>query len=126
MLTQMASFAYNHHNALLSKVLISRQFVGRNLFDPFGISKTEVDLLSVSGFHISIYGTTGIRESNVFAMYQKEHPNLADPFEWWSCDPYEPTFKKGFLRNLSEHQQFDRFCPGHPLSHKRKIRTTSR
>ena len=72
----------------------------------------------VNGF-FEEYGTTGIRESNVFAMYQKEHPNLADPFEGWSCDPYEPTFKKGFLRNLSEHQQFDRFCPGHPLSQAR-------
>lgn len=72
----------------------------------------------VNGF-FEEYGTTGIRESNVFAMYQKDHPNLEDPFEGWSRDPYDPSFTKGFLRNLSEHQQFDRFCPGHPLSQAR-------
>ena len=78
MLTQMASFAYNHHDALLSKFLISRQLVGRNLFDPFGISKTEVDLLSVSGFHISIYlGKEFNRISNLeFFKAFFVHPNV--------------------------------------------------
>lgn len=69
----------------------------------------------VNGF-FEEYGTTGIRESNVFAMYRKDHPDEEDPFKGWSRDPYDASFTKGFLRNLSEHQQFDRFCPGHPLS----------
>ena len=72
----------------------------------------------VNGF-FEEYGTTGIRESNVFAMYRKEHLDEEDPFKGWSCDPYDPSFTNGFLRNLSEHQQFDRFCPGHPLSQAR-------
>lgn len=65
------------------------------------------------------YGTTGIRESGVYAMYMKDHPNAEFPPEGWFRDPYDASFTKGFLRNFAEHHQFDRFCPGHPLSQAR-------
>lgn len=65
------------------------------------------------------YGTTGIRDNAVFARYRHDHPDQEDPFEGWRRDPYDPAFTKGFLMNLSEQEQFDKFFPNHPLSRAR-------
>lgn len=72
----------------------------------------------INGF-FEEYGTTGIRDNAVFGKYQQDHPNLENPFDGWSRDPYDSDYKKGFLMNLSESRQFDKFFPEHPLSQAR-------
>ena len=63
-------------------------------------------------------GTTGIRDSVVFELCQRE--NLVgteeDPFAGWTKDPYDENFRQGALMNLSEQEGFDESFPGFPLS----------
>lgn len=81
--------------------------------------QVEDTIYSIAG-HFSEEGTTGIRDNAVFAMYMRDHPELEDPFEGWSRDPYDSTYTKGFLMNQSEIYQFDKYFPEHPLSQARK------
>lgn len=66
-------------------------------------------------------GTTGVRDSAVYATYRRENPKLSNPMEGWSKDPYDPNFKKGFLMNLSEIKELDATFPEHPLSKAREF-----
>lgn len=61
-------------------------------------------------------GITGERDNTIFALYRRDHPDLENPFDGWSRDPYDENFSKGFLMNRSEEKQFDEFFPDHPLS----------
>ncbi len=66
-------------------------------------------------------GITGMRDSIVYELFTREHPDRKDPFEGWSCDPYDPDFKEGFLMNFSEQERFDEAFPDHPLSKAREF-----
>ena len=62
-------------------------------------------------------GTTGMRDSVCFAMYsQGSDVPLDERMKNWCVDPYDPDYKKGFLMNLSEKEEFDEQFPWHPLS----------
>ena len=39
----------------------------------------------------------------------------------WFKDPYDNSFKKGLLMNLSEKPEYDAMFPNHPLSILRNI-----
>jgi len=71
-------------------------------------------------------GMTGMRDSLVFAMFQQAHAEEDssaddDAFAGWSFDPYDPSFTKGFLMNVSEKADFDEQFPDHPLSQARRF-----
>lgn len=60
-------------------------------------------------------GTTGQRETFVFSLARNDSQDpIADGT--WSCDPYDPNYKKGFLMNASEEKEYDRIFPEHPLA----------
>jgi len=42
-------------------------------------------------------------------------------FEEWAFDPYDNSFTRGFLMNLSKNKQFDEMFPLHLLSEIRKF-----
>ncbi len=62
-------------------------------------------------------GATGMRDALVMAMQDK----LGNPTGLWQMDPYDESFKKGFLMNWSEQDIFDEMFPEHPLSEARKL-----
>ena len=66
-------------------------------------------------------GTTGIRDTIVYELFRRQHPDMKDPFDGWFCDPYDPEFNKGFLMNWSEQGTFDGSFPDHPLSKAREF-----
>lgn len=65
-------------------------------------------------------GMTGIRDTAVYEMFRRENPNLENPFDGWMCDPYDETYKNGYLMNMSEKAEYDVQFPEHPLSEVRK------
>lgn len=66
-------------------------------------------------------GITGLRDSTVYAIYQKKLANKTKPFEGWFKDPYDSSFEKGFLMNESEKEEYDKMFPDHPLSKAREF-----
>lgn len=60
-------------------------------------------------------GTTGMRDSMVFAMFKPES-DLEERMSEWAFDPYDPEYKHGHLMNQSELIGFDEYFPAHPLS----------
>lgn len=65
-------------------------------------------------------GTTGMRDSMVFAMFRPES-DLEKRMSEWAFDPYDPEYKHGRLMNQSELIGFDEHFPAHPLSMARKF-----
>lgn len=65
-------------------------------------------------------GTTGLRDSMVFAILRNENL-VKEDFEGWSADPYDKEYQKGFLMNLSEDAKFDEMFSSHPLSEVRRL-----
>ena len=63
-------------------------------------------------------GTTGIRESMVYAVLHNEKliGDEKKPLAGWTKDPYDENVKTGALMNISEQEQFDEKFPGFPLS----------
>lgn len=69
------------------------------------------------------YGVTGVRDTNVWAMFSKARPELS-PEELqkeWFYDPYDPNFQAQYKMNISEQEKFDALFPDHPLSQCRQI-----
>ncbi len=66
-------------------------------------------------------GTTGLRDNMVYGILRDQ--GLIEGFEGWSADPYDQSFKEGFLMNLSEQDRFDEMFETHPLSEIRKMVT---
>ena len=68
-------------------------------------------------------GTTGIRDTMVYALCRRENVvgDEKNPFADWTCDPYEVSYKKGALMNLSEQEKYDDMFPGFPLSICREV-----
>lgn len=68
-------------------------------------------------------GTTGMRDTVVSSMLisqgivKTEGENMTG----WFKDPYDDSYDKGILMNLSELEDFDKLFPNHPLSQAREI-----
>lgn len=79
-------------------------------------------VLQIQGF-FNEAGTTGVRDSYVFAALQQKGVVKAteNEIEGWNRDPYDESFKRGNLKNCSEDKDFDQFFPAHPLSECRRI-----
>jgi hypothetical protein len=85
-----------------------------------------------SGFVVQLIskevGMTGTREAMILASnLPQEMTKTTDsttgetitqhaPIPDWAADPYDPSYKKGFLMNKSENAMFDQQFPNHPLS----------
>lgn len=65
-------------------------------------------------------GLTGVRDTTIYELYRREHPDLESPLVGWCCDPYENEYQQGFLMNISESAVYDEQFPDHPLSETRK------
>lgn len=76
--------------------------------------KDSEKILNVQGF-FGETGTTGMRDTIVFSVLQGQGL-VNEDFSNWTADPYDPNFKRGRLRNLSEGETYDTMFPGHPLS----------
>ena len=66
-------------------------------------------------------GIAGMRDTAVYELFSRKNPDIIDPFDGWTYDPYDPEFIKGFLMNLSENARFDEYFTNHPLSKARKF-----
>ncbi len=115
-------------NQGLIKVEVGKDYVYsivKNLREPSGVQYIltfqrfcKDFILNVQAFFDEI-GTTGIRDSMVFALCRKEGllGNDADnPLAGWTQDPYDPSITAGALMNISEDEQFDEQFPAFPLS----------
>ena len=96
----------------------------KNLREPSGVQYIltyqkfcKNSIVEIQGFFEEA-GTTGIRESMVYAMLHNEKliGDEENPLAGWMKDPYDENVKKGALMNLSEQEQFDETFPGFPLS----------
>lgn len=67
------------------------------------------------------YGTTGIRDNEVFSAMLSQGVLTVDEKDKWWRDPYDETLKRPYLMNLSEMEQFDEYFPDHPLSQARTL-----
>lgn len=79
--------------------------------------ETGGKILHLQGYFDEV-GVTGVRESMVYIMQGGEGDSA---LEGWAQDPYDPTYKKGALSNVSENVQFDSMFPAHPLSMAREM-----
>lgn len=66
-------------------------------------------------------GTTGMRDSMVFAMRSSKLGGMDAALEGWTKDPYDPSRTTGALMNVSEREEFDPMFPAHPLSIARDV-----
>lgn len=85
-----------------------------------------------SGFLVQLIGKevgmTGSREAMILASNMPqvltkttdastgETLTQGAPIPDWTADPYDPSYKRGFLMNKSEDVMFDQQFPNHPLS----------
>jgi hypothetical protein len=76
-------------------------------------------MYNVTGF-FSEQGITGKRDTVVYELARRDGI-VKSGFEGWAFDPYDNSFSRGFLMNLSENKQFDEMFPLHPLSETRKF-----
>lgn len=84
---------------------------------------TDDDVLEVQGDFQEI-GTTGTRDTlgMEFARRAGLTNMIGDnPFEGWSEDPFDKTYTKGILMNLSEKEGIDALFPYHPLTQAREF-----
>ena len=73
------------------------------------------EVLQVQGF-FEEQGTTGLRDTFGYEAAVRNGLVKAGSFEGWAEDPYDPDYRKGLLRNLSENEELDSQFPSHPLS----------
>ncbi len=66
-------------------------------------------------------GTTGVRDSTMYAVYLNASDREDLEIRPWTSDPYDPDHKEGFLMNLSEQEELDEKFPLHPLSEARRF-----
>ena len=83
------------------------------------IQKDGEDQL-VEGNFVEV-GTTGLRDTVILDKMMREGKVSDDFPNGWAMDPYDPEFKKGFLMNLSEREEYDKLFPSHPLSEARRF-----
>ena len=115
-------------NQGLIKVDVGKDYVYsivKNLREPRGVQYIltyqrfcEDFILNVQAFFEEA-GTTGIRDTMVYALCRNEGllgDDDENPLAGWTQDPYDAEITKGALMNLSEQEQFDEQFPGFPLS----------
>ncbi len=61
-------------------------------------------------------GTTGMRDTAIFARHMKDVPADGDPMDGWMSDPYDRTRKDPLMRNVADDAQYDSTAPDHPLT----------
>lgn len=76
-------------------------------------------------FNVQVFcdevGMTGMRDSVVIQKLINEGTVKMPNMDGWFKDPYDNSFKKGLLMNLSEKPEYDAMFPNHPLSILRNI-----
>lgn len=118
-------------NQGLIKVVSENDYVYsivKNLKEPHGVQYILTYQRFCKDFILNIQaffeeaGTTGIRESMVWAMLRNENKvDVDDPMAGWAEDPYDATVTNGALMNLSEKEEYDEMFPGFPLSMCREL-----
>lgn len=76
-------------------------------------------VLNMQGFFDEA-GMTGLRDAAVFEEAVGEGLVSGDG-RGWRKDPYDPSYTRGNLMNLSEDERYDGRFPGHPLSQARAL-----
>lgn len=66
-------------------------------------------------------GTTGLRDSTIYQLAVNKGIILPGSSNHWQRDPYDATFDRPYLMNMSENEEFDKCFPEHPLSLSRKL-----
>lgn len=92
----------------------------------FNVNIADTDYF-INGNYVEV-GTTGIRDSLGFAIFQsavkQQYPDKElsseDIMQLYFRDPYDENYKTGFLMNASEKAVLDEKFPNHPLSMLRK------
>ncbi len=119
--------SYLADNQGLIKVVSEKDYVYsivKNLKEPHGVQYIlsyqrfcKDFILFVQAFFEEM-GTTGLRDSMIFSLMKKEGKvgTKEDPFAGWTRDPYDETYRKGALMNISESEVFDEKFPGFPLT----------
>lgn len=71
----------------------------------------------------SEYGTTGVRDSVILQLMMSQGIVTIenDILHGWLEDPYDKSYTKGVLMNLSEKEEFDEIFPDHPLTQAREF-----
>lgn len=87
--------------------------------EPYGVQycltfheNYKSDVICVQAF-FDEKGMTGLRDTIVYNDFC--NAGLRDKYSWMR-DPYDPGFKRDYLMNLSEVEEYDKSFPGHPLS----------
>lgn len=81
--------------------------------------KTGDEAVNLQGFFDEI-GTTGIRDTTIYAVCRKEGI-VSDNGDGWMQDPYDADYSRGISMNLSEKKEIDNAFPDHPLSMARAL-----
>ncbi len=114
-------------NQGLIKVATGKDYVCcivKNLKEPHGVQYLMTYqrfckdfILFVQAFFEEL-GTTGLRDTMVYSILRNEGKigTEDDPFAGWTRDPYDETYTKGALMNLSESEEYDKQFPGFPLT----------
>lgn len=106
----------------------------------YSIVKTVNDPLSGVSYHLrmniqydkkiyeiegefSEYGTTGVRDSVILQLMMSQGIVTVenDVLHCWFEDPYDKSYAKGVLMNLSEKEEYDVIFPDHPLTQAREF-----
>lgn len=66
-------------------------------------------------------GTTGQRDTLIMSQMFADNKINSSKMDKWFVDPYDKTFRKGLLMNLSEQPKYDELFPQHPLSEARRF-----
>ena len=101
---------------------LDKEKMGANYFLRVNIG-TDDDVIEVQGNFEEI-NMTGMRDSmGLEFAHRAGLINMTgdNPFEGWNMDPYDPTYTKGALMNLSEKSGLDGLFPYHPLTQAREL-----
>lgn len=82
----------------------------------------DKEVIQVQGFFEET-GMTGTRDTMILSALMNEgHIKMGkNGPEGWMEDPYDPNFKRGICKNLSENEGADELFPTHPLSECRRV-----
>ena len=79
----------------------------------------ETYAMNITGF-FDEKGVTGYRDATIYELRRREN-KVSFNGAGWTCDPYDTSYTKGRLMNLSENRQYDTMFPEHPLTEVRKF-----
>lgn len=76
--------------------------------------------INVNG-HFVEAGMTGMRDTMIWELARREGIVSSTDNSKWMFDPYDKSWKRPYLMNLSEKEEYDEMFPDHPLSQCRKF-----